>query len=210
MADDGRVDSIVAALQAGDPAGAERLCRAVLGHDRDSADVLLLLGLCLQRQDRDREALVPYRRQTGLQPGESMHWVNYATESRRAGVVEPALQAARRAVEPAPDDVHCLEERGLLRLQLNRPREAQLPLLHAAHLAPEFTSVRIHTAEASVACRDRRAEAALARMASACAGTATRAVPRASGTGTADFAADARSLGRRHRAPRQDHRRDLR
>lgn len=158
MADDSIIDPIVAAIQAGDPARAEGMCRVALSRDPVESNLLLLLGLCLQRQGRNKEAVSPYRRLTELHPDEALHWGNYATALERVGDIEPAAQAAEVAARLMPENPDLLEQLGVLRMQLDRPREAQAALLLASRLSPDSASIHIHAAQACVACRDQRAE----------------------------------------------------
>lgn len=154
MSDDSVIAPIVAALQAGNPAEAEQLCRSALAHDPVHLDVLLLMGLALQRQDRPRDALALFARLTELSPRDSTHWGNYATALHRVGDIEAAGEAAQRAVELAPDEPGRLEQLGLLCLELAAPRTARLALLRASELAPDNAGIRIHAARAAVACHD--------------------------------------------------------
>ncbi len=158
MADDSVMKPIVAALQAGDAVQGENLCRRALDNDPDDAEVLLLLGLALQRQARPRDALQPFARLTELYPDNGMHWGNYATALARVGDVEAAERAADNAVRLTPEQPGQLEQLGVLQLQLGKPREAQDTLLRACELDPTSAAIRIHAARACVACRDQQAE----------------------------------------------------
>lgn len=149
---------IVAAVKAGALREAERLCRLHLERQPEDSDVLLLLGLSLQRQGRLAEAVPPYARLTELHPENSMHWGNYATALRVAGDLEGAQRAAETAVELAPDEPERLEQLGLLHLQCGRLPGARDMLLRAWAKAPDSPGVRIHAARACIACRDTRAD----------------------------------------------------
>jgi tetratricopeptide (TPR) repeat protein len=153
---------IVAAVKAGAVGEAERLCRLRLDQQPEDSNVLLLLGLSLQRQGRLAEAVAPYARLTQLHPENSMHWGNYATALRVAGDVEGALRAAETAVELAPDEPQRLEQLGLLLLQLGRLPDARDTLLRAWAKAPDSPGIRIHAARGCIACRDTRADILLA------------------------------------------------
>ncbi|HET9817930.1 MAG TPA: sulfotransferase, partial [Rhodanobacteraceae bacterium] len=153
---------IVAAVKAGALGEAERLCRLRLEQQPGDSNVLLLLGLSLQRQGRLAEAVSPYARLTELHPENSMHWGNYATALRVAGDVEGALRAAETAVERAPDEPQRLEQLGLLFLQLGRLPDARDTLLRAWAKAPDSPGIRIHAARGCIACRDTRADILLA------------------------------------------------
>lgn len=149
---------IVAALKAGALSEAERLCRLHLDRQPEDSDVLLLLGLSLQRQGRLAEAVPLYARLTELHPDNSMHWGNYATALRVAGDSEGARRAAETAVDLAPDEPERLEQLGLLHLQCGRLPEARDMLLRACAKAPDSPGVQIHAARGCIACRDTRAD----------------------------------------------------
>lgn len=148
------IDPIVAALKLDHLEEAESFCRSALAQDPGHQDLWLLLGLILQRQRKPNEALVPFARLTELYPQDSTHWTNYATALHRAGDVEAARTAIRRAVELAPDEPERLDQLGLLCLELGAPRSARTALLRASEQAPAVASIRIHAARASVACHD--------------------------------------------------------
>jgi Flp pilus assembly protein TadD len=149
---------IVAAIRSGNVVDAERLCRQQLERVPDNADLLLLLGIILQRQRRFDDALAPYMRLTELAPDSSMHWANYATALKLAGDRDGAERALERAVRLAPDEPDRLEQLGLLRLQLGKFIEARDTLLMAFGKAPDSPNIRIHAARACIACRDSRAD----------------------------------------------------
>jgi Flp pilus assembly protein TadD len=148
------ISPIVAALQAGSLSEAERLCRSTLTDAPDHPDILLLLGLALQRQSRPGDALVPFARLTELYPQESMHWRNYATALDRVGDTQAARNAVEKAVELAPDDPEKLEQLGLLCLELGTPQAARAALLRARERAPDAARICIHAARAYAACHD--------------------------------------------------------
>lgn len=150
--------SIADAIGAGDPVHAERLCRDALRLHPDGPDVLVLLGLSLQRQGRFKEAREPFARLTRLYPDDALHWGNYAIVLRMAGDLESAEMAAATAVRLSPDDPQCLDQLGILQLLLGRPLMARDTLLRAFGRAPESPAIRIDAARACAACRDYRAE----------------------------------------------------
>lgn len=158
MANDNVIDPIIAAVQSGRLVTAERLCRRALARQPDQPDVLLLLGIACRQQDRPRDALAPFARLVELQPGDGMHWSNYATALNHAGDIEAAENAAETALKLTPGNPDRLEQLGLLRLQLGKPRDALAVLMQACELAPKSASVHIHAARACVVCRDRRAD----------------------------------------------------
>lgn len=152
---------IVAAIQSGDPATAERLCRAQLEATPDASDVLVLLALSLWHQGDHSSALDTYAKLTRLHPEDSLHWRNYAAALRKAGDLAAAEKAYETAVRLAPEDAEVLELYGLVQMDLDKLVEARESLLRAFGKAPDSPSVRIHAALVCAACRDLRAEGLL-------------------------------------------------
>lgn len=161
MADDALIDPIVAALQSGDLVAAENYCRTALEQVPDEPDVLLLLGLGLQRQGRQGDAVGVFARLVQLCPEDSVHWSNYASALDRVGEREAAERAAETAVHCALSDPERLDELGLMQLQNGKPVAAQATLMRAHHLAPDSIVIRLHAVRACLACRDHRADALL-------------------------------------------------
>ncbi|MEO7050468.1 MAG: sulfotransferase [Rhodanobacter sp.] len=161
MANDILIDPIVAALQSGDLIAAEQRCRTVLEQTPDETDILLLLGLGLHRQGRQRDAVGVFSRIVELCPEDSVHWSNYASALDRAGDREAAERAAQTAVHCALNDPDRLDELGLMQLQNGKPAAAQATLMRAHELAPDSVEIRLHAARACLACRDHRADALL-------------------------------------------------
>jgi len=154
-------DPIVAAIQAGDPRSAGRLCRDQLRQAPDDANLLVLLALSLWQQGEHAEALETYERLTHLYPEDSVHWRNYAAALRKAGDMEASEGAYAIAVRLAPDDAELLELYGLVQMDLGKLVEASETLLAAFGRSPDSPSIRIHAALACAACRDLRAESLL-------------------------------------------------
>lgn len=154
-------DPIVAAIQAGDPRSAERLCRDQLLQTPGDSELLVLLALSLWQQGEHAEALEIYARLTRLYPEDSVHWRNYAATLRKAGDLEASERAYATAVRLAPDDAELLELHGLVQMDLGRLVEAGETLLAAFGRSPDSPSIRIHAALACAACRDLRAESLL-------------------------------------------------
>ncbi len=152
------IDPIVAAIEAGAPTEAERLCRDYLQRSPGSIDVLALLGTSQQQQGKLHAAAETFALLTRLQPGEPTHWGNYATVLYMAGDLEGAEHAAETAATLAPDDVGRLDQLGRYQLQSGKPLIARDTLLRAFRKAPELPAVRIDLARACSACRDYRAE----------------------------------------------------
>lgn len=149
---------ILVALNSGDALAAEQLCCRRLEQEPDASAVLVLLAVSLWRQHRQDEALVIYARLTQLNPGDSVHWRNYATALRESGDPAAAEDAFATAVRLAPDDAELLEQHGLLQMELGKPSEARNTLLRAFGKSPDSPAIRIHAALACTACRDLRAD----------------------------------------------------
>lgn len=154
-------DPIVAAIQAGDPRSAGRLCRDQLRQTPDDANLLVLLALSLWQQGDHAEALETYERLTHLYPEDGVHWRNYAASLRKAGNLEASERAYAIATRLAPDDAELLELYGLVQMDLGKLVEAGETLLAAFGRSPDSPSIRIHAALVCAACRDLRAEGLL-------------------------------------------------
>lgn len=145
---------VVAALQSGNFVHAEACCRMALDQEPDDADLLLLLGLALERQGRSDEALASLKRLTRLYPGVAMHWGNYATILHRAGDPEAAVAACRTAADLAPDEVKYQRQLGELLLSGGDAESARAVLLQAVERAPTDPVARLDAAHACLACGD--------------------------------------------------------
>ena len=154
-------DAIIAALQSDDAPKAERLCRQYLQRDPDATDALVLLAVSLWRLDDRSGALDIYARLCRLYPDDIMHWRNYANVLRQSGDLEAAEAASAAALRLAPEDTEWLELHGLLQMELGKPTDARDSLLRAFGKAPDSPAIRIHAAQACLACRDWRAESLL-------------------------------------------------
>lgn len=159
MTDDAATAAIVAALQAGDPGEAERLCRGMLHQQPDDPALLVLLALSRWRQDQHAEAVEIYARLAHTHPDDGVHWSNYATAALMADDDAHAQDALRRLTQRiAPEDPEWHHQHGLLHLRHDRPREARDAMLRAFAYAPDSPAIRIHAARACAVCRDMRAD----------------------------------------------------
>lgn len=145
---------ILSALQAGEPAVAERLGRQILERQPHDADVQLLLALSLQQQGRGPEALELYAGLARQFPDSGLHWGNYATALREAGALDEADAAYATSLRLDPDNAEQWLNLGLLRLQQRAYPEAREALLNAHDLDPQSPAIRIHAARACSLLRD--------------------------------------------------------
>lgn len=155
---DSMADAIIAALQSNHAQEAERLCHSYLLRHPDAPDVQVLLAISLWRQGDHSGALEIYAQLCRLNPENVAHWRNYANALRQAGDLEAAEKASATALRLAPEDQEWLELHGLLQLESGKPRDARNTLLAAFGKSPDSPAVRIHAAQACLACRDWRAE----------------------------------------------------
>lgn len=153
---DQAIPLIVSAIQQGQPVEAERLCRISLARQPEQAEALLLLGMSLQQQGRMDEAVPYYSRLTELQPQVVEHWSNYATALAMVGDLTEAKEALKSALRLAPEDADLLDRLGTVQLQLREFLDARATLFKAFAIAPDSPVVRIHAAQACMACRDSR------------------------------------------------------
>jgi tetratricopeptide (TPR) repeat protein len=146
--------SISTAIGNGDWAEVERLARAQLTAFPQREDLLTMLAISLQMQNRTAEAVDVYAQLTRLAPGESAHWGNYATALRELGMLREATEAYATALELAPDDAGQWINYGLLLLQQNDFAAAREAALKAYALDPNSPRTCIHAARACSACRE--------------------------------------------------------
>ncbi len=82
---------------------AERQARSALAADPDSANAFNTLGLALQHQGRDREAIAAFRACVAGERGHHRAWANMAASFSRDGRHVAALAAMERALTLAPE-----------------------------------------------------------------------------------------------------------
>jgi Flp pilus assembly protein TadD len=148
------IQTIVAAMRAGDPARAETLCRETLARTPDDTDIVFSLAMSLHMQRKLEEAIPVYQRLTELQPGSAAHWSNYATALSNAGRAEEAEAAIRRALGLNPDDANAHLQLGLLLVARHAYAAARDSLLDAFERERNSPAIRIHAANACSLCHD--------------------------------------------------------
>jgi tetratricopeptide (TPR) repeat protein len=104
-------------LQAEDLAAAERRLRALLRLGGDSADDELL-GMVLQRQGKDDEARLAYRRALDRDPERSGAWSRLAASLDAAGDTVAALRALGLGLDHVPDSALLADQLGKLGYRL--------------------------------------------------------------------------------------------
>jgi Flp pilus assembly protein TadD len=146
------IEAIAQAIGAGAYALAERQCRDGLADRPDDENLLLLLAISLQFQQRIGEAVDVYARLTELRPESSVHWGNYATALREAGAEQEAEQAYATAIRLDPRNPGPLLNLGLLLFRRKDFVAARETLLRAYELDRDSPVIRINAARACNAC----------------------------------------------------------
>lgn len=146
--------TISAAIRVGDWPQVENLTRISLEQHPHREELLFMLAVSLQMQDRSDETLRAYVALIERQPGNGTYWGNYATELRKAGKLDEAEQAHLSALRLKPDDAHELVNFGLLQLERHDFLDARATMLKALALSPDSPEVRIRAARACDACRE--------------------------------------------------------
>ena len=147
-------EAISAAISAGNFPHVERLCRASLLDQPQREELLLFLAISLQRQNRGAEAVEAYARLTQVFPQNAIHWSNYATALREAGLLDEAEKAYAEAIRLDPRSVAPHVNLGLLLIQRGDYLDAREKLLDAVELNPQLPMARIHAASACSLCQD--------------------------------------------------------
>lgn len=145
---------IVAAINAGNLPEAERLCRARLETQPDDENLLVLLAISLQYQQRLDEATAVHLRLTKLFPDRSVHWCNYANALLAAGLTTEAETAFLESIRLDPTNVAPRLQCGLVWIQAKQYLRARDVLLDAFEVDRDSPMVRIHAARACCLSQD--------------------------------------------------------
>jgi Flp pilus assembly protein TadD len=145
---------IMAAIQVGQPAEAERLSRIQLQRQGQDGDLLFLLGLSLQQQQKFQDALPVFAELARLFPDSSVHAGNHATALRDVGALEEAEEAYRASLRLDPANAEQMLNLGMLQLQQGHFGAARETMLDAFAIDMQSPAIRIHAARACAACRD--------------------------------------------------------
>ena len=140
------------ALQSGNPARAESICRQLLASDPDNEGALMLLALSCVALEREPEALPLFERLTELNPGSSGHWTNLGSSRRSQGFSTQAEAAYRRAAEIDPTDGNALFNLGLLAYERGEFLSSRDYLMRAVEHAFDDAGIRAEAANAQFAC----------------------------------------------------------
>jgi predicted O-linked N-acetylglucosamine transferase (SPINDLY family) len=134
------IDDANAALKAGDPSGAERICRKGLGVGTN-AELERLLGVAVQQQGRGHEALACFTRAVGLSAVGSRTWMDASHAKGRVqaamGQVGDAVVNLRAAVQHDGDNPEFHRRLGLALRRANMLADAETHLRRAHELSPE-------------------------------------------------------------------------
>jgi len=130
-------DQAMAALAAGDTAGAERGYRSALRAVPGFVEAHYNLAHLMQMAGRIEEAIAGYRRALALRPQMAPAHNNLANALRTQGRAEEALAHYAAALRIAPDLVDALSNAGSLLREQGRPEEAIGPLERAVALRPD-------------------------------------------------------------------------
>lgn len=145
---------IVNAINSGNLPEAERLCRAHLQRQPDDENLLVLLTVSLQLQQRFDEAAATCLRLTELFPDSSLHWCNYASMLLAAGSFAEAEAAFATSIRLDPRNTVPRVQSGLMWIRTKEYLRARDALLDAFEIDPDSPMVRIHAAHACCLCQD--------------------------------------------------------
>ncbi|WP_430387380.1 sulfotransferase [Dyella sp. 20L07] len=148
------VPSIVAAINAGQIQRAEELCRMALLEQPHDENLLVLLAMSLQLQQRLPEALPIHELLTRLYPASSVHWGNYGMVLAQLGAPAEAEKAYSIAIHSDKNNLVPRVRLGLLLLERREHLTARNVLLDAVALDRSSAWARIHAARACCICQD--------------------------------------------------------
>ena len=148
------ISQIVSAINTGQSAEAEKLCRAALLEDQHDENLRLLLAMSLQLQQRPSEALPVFAELTKSFPESSLHWHNYATILADMRFVDEALVAYAKAIALDSVNVSPKIQQGRLLIDRHEYLAAREVLLDAVLLERDSPEVRIIAARACCLCQD--------------------------------------------------------
>ncbi len=121
---------------------AERMLRAALAGEPESALLLQELGVVLRRAERFREAAEVLSRAARLKPDSAPLLLELARALGASGRLEPAAAAAERATRLAPSDGNAWRELGASLHKTGRLAQADTALARAESLLPRDSQVR--------------------------------------------------------------------
>jgi tetratricopeptide (TPR) repeat protein len=146
--------TIVTAIQAGEVLQAEQQCRVALAEAPDDENLLVLLAVCLQHQQRVPEAMAILAKLTRLHPLSSVHWINYGVVLASVGNVGDAEKAYLKAIHLDPTNPMPRVRQGLLLLERGESLAARSVLLDAVALDKSSVWARIQAARACCVSQD--------------------------------------------------------
>jgi cytochrome c-type biogenesis protein CcmH/NrfG len=98
--------TISAAIRVQDWTRVEHLTSQFLVQHPKREELMFMLAVSLQMQERTQDTLAAYEHLIECHPANATYWGNYATELRKAGRLDDAGQAHANALRLKPDDVH--------------------------------------------------------------------------------------------------------
>ncbi|GAB4336128.1 MAG: tetratricopeptide repeat-containing sulfotransferase family protein [Desulfobulbaceae bacterium] len=135
---DGRLEAVTAALEGGDTAEAERLCRRVLEDDPDCPEAHHLLAVILHQRGANARALEHVRRALAGRQEFAAAWNNLGRICLELGRRDEAEEALRKAVALGPEMAEAHNNLGILRKAAKRYDEAEAAFRRAVSLRPDY------------------------------------------------------------------------
>ena len=133
-----------AAVNAGEPAAAERDARTALKASPGRTDFRSVLARALDAQGRSDEAVAELRKLPADLTVPVAVALRVATAEAADGEIDTALRRIERALERAPEDPQLVRGRGLLLAQSGRHQEALVAFEAALALAQADAGLRAH------------------------------------------------------------------
>ena len=141
------IDSLFNLYDSGNYSGVERFCRQLLNRYPESGLVLNTLGVVLNGQSRESEAIKAYEQAIRAEPGYADSYNNLGLIIKKRGNQEEALQRFKQAVKADPDYVEARNNLGVTLQELDQHEAALEHLEKAANISPNVAFIHFNYAK---------------------------------------------------------------
>ena len=140
-------DSLYNLYDAGNYPGVEKFCRQLLDRYPESGLVHNMLGVVLNCQSRESEAINAYKQAIRVEPGYADSYNNLGLIIKKRGNQEEALQRFKQAVKADPDYVEARNNLGVTLQELDQHEAALEHLEKATNISPNVAFIHFNYAK---------------------------------------------------------------